>query len=205
MKSFFDLFADSYHELTRRGNIRCIAVTGMLCALSMAIEGFTIEIPFAKINFAYIAIASIGMLFGPVVSFLAGGICDILGYFVHPDGGFLPLYTLIGMLQGLLYGMILYRGSSSKLITNKTKKAQFVIRIICARFADVLIINLLINTAANLHYGFIPAQAYSVAIKARLIKNLLQLCADIPILLILLPVVLEIYRKAFGRRRAAAE
>ena len=208
MKRFFNLFKDSAMEIIGKNKVTCIVMTALLIALSMSIEAFTIEIPFAKINFAYIAIAAIGMLYGPTIGFFAGGICDILGYIVHPDGGFLPAYTLIAMIQGLIYGIVLYRRWGNINITEKGKKGrkltEFAVRIIAARLLDVVIINLFLNTAANLHYGFIPEQAYGAAIIARIAKNALQLCADIPILLVILPVILGAYLKIFGKRQAAA-
>ena len=208
MKRFFNLFKDSAMELTGKGKIICIVMTALLIALSMSIEAFSIDIPnVAKINFAYIAIAAIGMLYGPTIGFFAGGICDILGYMVHPDGAFLPLYTFIGMLQGLIYGIVLYRRWGNINITEKGSKGkkltEFAVRIIAARLLDVVIINLFLNTAANLHYGFIPEQAYGAAIIARITKNALQLCADIPILLVILPVIMGAYLKIFGKRQAA--
>lgn len=208
MKRFFGLFKTSAKELTGKGKITCIVMTALLIALSMSLETFTIEIPFAKINFAYIAIAAIGMLFGPTISFFAGGICDVLGFMVHPDGGFIPIYTLIAMVQGLIYGLVLYRKWGNINIIEKGKKGrkltEFAIRIIAARLLDVVIINLLLNTAANMHYGFIPDEAYGAAIIARVAKNALQLCADIPILLVILPVILGAYLKVFGKNKAAA-
>ncbi len=208
MKRFFNIFKDSAMELTGKGKITCIVMTALFIALSMSIEAFTIEIPFAKINFAYIAIAAIGMLYGPTIGFFAGGICDILGYMVHPDGAFLPAYTLIAMVQGLIYGIVVYRRWGNINITVKNGKGkrltEFAVRIVAARLLDVVIVNLFLNTAANLHYGFIPSQAYSAAIIARLAKNALQLCADIPILLVILPVIMGAYMKVFGKRQAAA-
>ncbi len=83
MKKFLGLFRQSLREITGKEKITCIVTTGILLAASMIIETYTIEIPFAKINFAFIAIAAIGMLYGPTISFFAGGICDILGFIVH--------------------------------------------------------------------------------------------------------------------------
>ena len=53
MKGFLSLFKSSANELKY---VRCLTVTGLLIALSMSIEAFTIVLPFAKINFAFIAI-----------------------------------------------------------------------------------------------------------------------------------------------------
>jgi ECF transporter S component (folate family) len=207
-KKFLNLFRLSLEELTGRGKITCIVITGLLIAVSMTIEAFTIEIPFAKINFAFLAIAAIGMLYGPFVGFFAGGICDILGYIVHPDGAFLPLYTVIGMIQGLIYGIVLYQKwgniSSSATAAKGRKITEFSVRLVAARLFDVIIVNLFMNTAANMHYGFIPKQAFTTAIAARVIKNILQLAADIPLLLIILPAVLMAYNRMVGKKLSKA-
>jgi ECF transporter S component (folate family) len=210
MKSFFNLFVLSAREITGQkmsSNILNIVVTSMLIALSMSIEALTIPMPFGKINFAFLAIAAIGMLYGPTVSFFAGGMCDILGYLVHPDGGFLPVYVLIGMLQGLFYGLVLYRRWGNMYSAEKSSRflglnfSEMALRLIIARLLDVVIINLLLNTAANLYYGFIPAQAFGTAVAVRLTKNIIELFADIPLLLIIMPVVLGVYSKTAGRYR----
>ena len=198
MKSFFNLFKDSASELKK---VSCLTITGVFIAVSMLIESFTIEIPYAKINFAFLAIAVIGLLFGPTVSVIAGGLCDIVGYIVHPQGGFLPVYILLAMLQGLIYGICLYRKSPWMMKRAEKKAANFAIYIsaVIARLLDVVIINLLLNTKANMHYGFIPETVFWEAVFARLIKNAVELAADIPLLFVLLPFALMLYRRAFSK------
>ena len=105
MKSFFSMFYTSLKELK---SIRCIAITGIFITISMVIEAFTIDLVIFKINFAFLAIAVIGMLFGPTVSLVAGFACDIVGFVVHPQGGFIPTYILVAGLQGLIYGIVLF-------------------------------------------------------------------------------------------------
>ena len=133
MTAFFSLFKDSANELK---TVRCLTITGIFVAISMVLETFTIEIPYAKINFAFLAIAVIGMLFGPTVCLIAGAMCDIVGFIVHPAGGFLFIYILIAMLQGLIYGLLLYKKSGK----------QVMIFAVVARLLDVLIINLCLKS-----------------------------------------------------------
>ncbi|MDO4944631.1 MAG: folate family ECF transporter S component [Ruminococcus sp.] len=186
MKSFFKQFSDSAKELK---SIKCLAVTGLFVAISMIIEGFAIDIGFAKLNFAFLAIAVIGMLFGPSVAFLAGLACDIVGYIAHPDGGFLPAYVLVAGVQGVIYGICLYRKFG------RTDAKILCIRATAARLLDVIIINLIVNTALNMHYGFIPAESFGVAIASRTLKNVIELAADLPLLFLLLPLCLTAYKR----------
>lgn len=198
MKSFFSMFYTSLKELK---SIRCIAITGIFITISMVIEAFTIDLVIFKINFAFLAIAVIGMLFGPTVSLVAGFACDIVGFVVHPQGGFIPTYILVAGLQGLIYGIVLYHKKdkySYILKNNKTDKITDItlhIRAIIARIIDVILINILINTKLNMHYGFIPDEIYIEAVVARTAKNVLELIVDIPLLFIILPITLAAYRR----------
>ena len=203
MKSFFSMFAKSAKELTK---IRTLTITGIFIAVSMVLEMYSIDLPYAKINFAFLAIAVIGMLFGPTVGFMAGLICDVVGYMVHPTGGFLPVYTLVAGLQGLIYGMCLYTKNDGHSIlvrfkdTGKETDITLFLRALLARFLDVIIINLVLNTALNLHYHFIHEDSLSAALIARIAKNVIELTADIPLLFILLPAALAAYRRLGGTR-----
>ncbi len=179
-------------------DIRALTVTGMFIAVSMILEKFTIPLASSKLNFAFLAIAVIGMLTGPVMGFAAGLICDIVGYIAFPQGAFLPVYTLVAGLQGFIYGICLYRKQEHFQVFGLNEHVSLIIRAVIARLLDVMIINLCLNTFLNMHYGFIPEQALTVAIPARLMKNIIELGADIPLLLLLLPAALTAYRRAFG-------
>ena len=179
-------------------DIRALTVTGMFIAVSMILEKFTIPLASSKLNFAFLAIAVIGMLTGPVMGFAAGLICDIVGYIAFPQGAFLPVYTLVAGLQGFIYSICLYRKQEHFQVFGLNEHVSLIIRAVIARLLDVMIINLCLNTFLNMHYGFIPEQALTVAIPARLMKNIIELGADIPLLLLLLPAALTAYRRAFG-------
>ena len=148
MRDFLSLFTESAKEFTK---VRSLVTTSLLVAVSMVIEMFSVDIGFAKLNFAFLAIAIIGMLFGPCMGLTAGFACDIVGYLAHPSGGFLPAYVLVGGLQGLVYGLFLYhkvKGHSIQFVNNKTEKSTDItlyLRAILARLTDVIVINLLIQ------------------------------------------------------------
>ena len=97
MKRFLAIFSDSAKELT---NLRCIVMTGMLIAVHVLLSIF-VMIPIGeniKISFSFLALASIGMLFGPIPAAIAGGITDILGntYFIcalYGTGSFWAMFT----------------------------------------------------------------------------------------------------------------
>lgn len=201
----FRMFQESAKEFR---SLRSILVTGMLIAVSYVIESFTIELGFAKINFAFLAIAAIGMLYGPTVSLFAGGICDLVGFVAHPDGAFFPLYTVIAMVQGLIYGLIAYRKfrlTTPKSNLSRKLDVEMCIRLAIARIVDVVVINIICNTAANYHYGFgVNGRTLGAMIAARVVKNLIELPIDIALIAVVLVAVLKAYETVFGRQKAAA-
>lgn len=204
MKGFFSLFVKSFNELK---NVKCLAITGIFIAVSMVIETFTIELPYCKINFAFLAIAVVGMMYGPFVCMLSGFACDIVGYLVHPQGAFIPIYIIVAGLQGLIYGIVLYRKRNKYnyiLRNNETGKdldITLFLRAIIARLLDVVVINLLINTKLNMYFGFIPKQAYGEAIVARTAKNVIELIVDLPLMFILLPVAANAFARIMRTKR----
>lgn len=196
---YFGIFRQSADELK---NVRCLTVTGLLIAVSMVIESFTINLGFVKINFAFLAIAAIGMLYGPLVSLFAGGICDIVGVLVAPTGGFFIVYTLIAMVQGLIYGLIGYHKTVKQ--SGKRYPKAVVLRLWAARTVDVLLINLVCNTAANYHYGFLGDKTLSAAIRLRALKNLAELPFDFALIALILAAVLQAYQTVFGKKKLSA-
>lgn len=106
--SFFEKFGKSAFELK---SLRCLTVTGVLIALDLVLKLFSINITNdLKITFAYLALATIGMLFGPTVAFIAGALTDIIGFLIKAEGGgaFSPLFTLIEAVGAMIYGIFLY-------------------------------------------------------------------------------------------------
>lgn len=197
MKSFFSMFGRSAKEFY---DLRSLTVTAMFIAISMVIEKFTINFPLFKINFAFLAIAVIGMLCGPTVGFAAGMICDVVGFIANPTGAFMPVFTIIAGVQGLIYGILLYYKQDKFNLFGLNESISLAIRAVIARLLDVVIVNLLLNTYFGCLMGFFPGKGFAVVLQGKLLKNFLELAADIPLLLILLPVALLAYKKIISGR-----
>lgn len=211
MKSFFGMFKSSALELK---SVRTLTVTAMLCALSVVIEmnAFMVN-PTTKVNFAFVALAAVGLLFGPVVGMLAGAVCDIAGFLINPGGyGFNPVYTLIAVMQGLIYGMALYHsfyGKKYEIVlrrvgTGRETDIGMYLRLVVARLADVVVINLFLNTLnlylMNTAGGGASVGGFFTFLLPRLIKNLVELPVDLILMFTVLPVVMTAYRRVFRLR-----
>ncbi len=212
MKSFFIRIGDFFRKLgTNMGerlkdnmfirsakelkSIRCLCVTAMLIALDIALK-FLVGIQVTdsvKISFAFVAIASIGMLYGPTVGFAAGIITDLLGFVIKPTGAFDIRFTLIEALGALIYGLFLYNAVNGKWLLP---------RIIAAKTTVVIICNLWLTTWA---ISSVAGKGFLVMLPARVISNLAMLPVDIFILAMFLPIVLRTYNTVFKGVRKVKE
>ncbi len=189
--AFFLNFKNSARELK---SIKCIVTIGMLLAAAVVLDGFgSIRIGDAiKINFTFLPLSMIGILFGPVAGFFAGLLTDIIGYLVNPIGAFIPWLVLITGLEGLIYGMVLYNVSGEK--TVKT-----VIRIVAARFAVCAICNLTLNTMALYSFGFITGESLGALIYARIATNIITFCLGSYMMMAVLLPVKQLYDRRIRR------
>lgn len=182
------LFRDSAAELTR---LPSLVAAALLMALGLALSSVRIDItPTLRISFAFLANAMIGMLFGPVVSMLTGGIGDILGFLIHPSGPYFPGITITAVLSGLLYGVFLYHSNAR------------LSHVIAAKTSVTLLSNILLNTFwTSILYG----KAFMAILPLRITKNLVMLPIEIVMLFVLGKTVQKIYDtsvRRFGAQRA---
>ena len=196
---YFRIFRQSLAELK---DIRCLTVTGLLIAVYAALEFVTIQpSETLKINFGFLAIAAIGVLYGPVVGMFGAGICDLVGFMVKPSGSFNPVFTGIAMVQGLIYGMVAYRRLSGR--TGRGYDVEMLVRSATARVLDVAIVNVCLNTLA-IYYMFGSKETLTAMLATRVTKNLVELPIDIGLVIVVIPVLLKAYEGVFGKRRSVA-
>lgn len=200
--SFFEKFGRSTFELK---SLRCLTVTGILIALDLVLKLVSIKVTDSlKITFAYIALATIGMLFGPTVGFLAGVITDIIGFMISPEGGFSPLFTFIEAFGAMIYGIFLYgitpphKNDDGAL--DKKSALMSSLRIIFSKVTVVIICNLILNPVAFVISGYQTWESVIAGYPARLIKNLIQCPVDCVLLLVILFPILAAYRRIFPNK-----
>lgn len=207
--TFFAGFKKSAAELK---SLRCLCVTAILIALDLVLKSVaTINVTKdMKITFAFLALASVGMLFGPVVAFLAGTVTDILGMLIANNiGAFNPMFTLVEALGAMIYGIFLYdlRFSDSNTLggkfTNKNDIKQ-LLRIVLSKVTVVIVCNLILTPLALIVSNSMEAGTFiyaPVLVKypARLIKNAIQCPVDIILLFAVLPIISTAYNRVFKR------
>ncbi len=183
MKTMVGIFKDSFNELK---SVQCIAVTGMFIALFIVLDVYSIRIGESiKINFAFIALAAIGMMYGPVVSTIAALGGDIIGCIQAGQAPIVPL-MLTAMASGFVYGIFLYK-------KNVEKSRKVVLFSIISRTIDTVIVNMLLNTVILLSFGFMSPTAE--AIKARLFIIFIQYVVYVPLMIILFPTLINVFKR----------
>lgn len=208
--AFLRSFKKSAEELK---DIRCIVVTALLIALDLAIKSITITVMSdLKVSFAFLAKASIGMLYGPTVGFIAGALSDLISFAIKPTGTFSPLFTLVEATGAMLYGLFLYKLKLSRTeIRDKSlqkQSAKQILWIVLAKLSVVVVCNLILTPLAlvvtnSLEAGALVFGSVLVKYPARLLKNAIQFPVDCVMLIGVLPIISSAYNMVFkGRQRS---
>lgn len=182
MEKIKDLKATYVSSLREFASPRGLTICGLMCALAIVLN-LTARIDFGeyiRISFSGLANRVVECLFGPIIGGIFGAVTDILNYIVKPSGGFFPGFTFNKMLEGFLFGAILY------------KKPIKIPRIFAAQFLVKLIVNCGFNTLwLCVMYG----QAVRVLLPSRLIKNAVMLPIDTVITFFVLTTAVSILRQ----------
>lgn len=218
--TFFANFKKSALELK---NLRSLCVIAILIALDLVLKTFlNVQITDdLKLSFAFVAVAAIGMLYGPTAAGLACLVTDVLGYFLKPSGGsFSPLFTVIEVVGGVIYGCMLYNfnpirldfSGGGKFGKSLLENWQAVLRIVLAKVLVAVICNLIMTPLAitiqrTLEAGVYNADVFWVGlwtrINTRLIKNAIEAPIHIAILMFTLFPIKAAYNSVFKRNKSA--
>ncbi|MBQ7534927.1 MAG: folate family ECF transporter S component [Stomatobaculum sp.] len=167
--------------MTKIKDIRVLTVSAMMLALS-TILGF-LKVPVTELielRFAYLPIACAGMLFGPAVGGIVGGMSDILGFIVKPTGPYFPGFTVTAAAAGVIYGLFLY----GKELTWQ--------RVAIAHFVRTIVVSFLLNPLwLSLLYGY----GFWAVVAARLVKTVVMFPIETALLYFILRPAREVSRR----------
>lgn len=140
-----------------------LVLIALLVALNIILVRFaSINLgPLLRINFGFITIVIMGILFGPVSAALGAAVADFIGAIVFPTGGaYFPGFTLSALVTGFIYGKMLYGHKLS------------ISRIVISNLLVILIVQLFLNP---LWLSMLSGKAFIVLISARVIKSFVML------------------------------
>ncbi len=138
-------------------DVRVLTTTALLVAIATVLGFFKVPVSqLVELRFAFLPIAASGMLFGPFVGGVVGLLADVLGYLVKPTGPFFPGFTIATMVEGVIFGALLY------------KKKLTVPRVIVANLIETVAVSLIINT---INLMILYGNPFWVVLSAKLLKN----------------------------------
>jgi ECF transporter S component (folate family) len=192
-------------------SVRCLAATGILVAAYVTMNALlAVNTETLKITFGYLALATIGMLYGPVVAALAAVPCDVITALTG-SLGINPVFTVPKILEGIIYGGFLYGYASRKDRKGTASQIKWaswqIMRIFAARFSVVAVCYLLINSCLLYYVTGVSGDSFAVFMYPRYVKNVIQLPVDLALMFTLLPVLGALHNKtkrARGKERLAS-
>jgi ECF transporter S component (folate family) len=177
-------FAESARELKK---LRSLIACSLMLALGIVLNLFA-TVPVSdtlKVSTSFVALAAIGLLFGPVPAMVSGGLLDVVSFVVKPLGAYFPGFTISGILSGLIYGLFLYR---------RSVKSLFI-----AAPLSKLLVNVFINLVLNTYWlTFLSGKGFLVMLPVRVLKNIVAWPIESAVL-ILVAVFLTKNRKRLLR------
>ncbi len=156
---------------------KTLAICAMIIALN-AVLGFYTPVlsSYLKIEFGFVTLPIISMLFGPVTGCIMGMVQDIVCLIVKPTGGLLIALTLTDGITGIIYAWAFYK-----------KKVTFV-RILITQLIVIVAVNITLNSIA---LAPLAAGGLVAILPSRVIKNFIML----PFQVVIMYAVLKITQK----------
>ncbi|MDR2532617.1 MAG: ECF transporter S component [Oscillospiraceae bacterium] len=203
--NIFVMFRASARELK---SPRCLTTTGILCALYIALNAYAPQFSeILKVTIGYLALAAIGMLYGPVVAVIAAIPCDIITGLLSPFP-FVAAFIPSRMLEALIYGIFLYgygsRGAGGSR-GGAVWAAWQTLRIVIARLIVVIVCYSVINTLIVIFFILQPGRAAEILSEQSFWiyawfrsgwLNTAKLPVDLALMFMLLPIINKAYQRA---------
>ena len=180
-----ECFIQSMNEIK---NIRVLTACGILGALAVALK-FVASIDigqYVRIGISNMPGMAVSVLFGPSLGGIFWGMLDVIKYLVAPSGPFFPGFTLCAVLNGVIFGLFLYRRSLT------------LPRMFLAQLTTKLFVNLLLNTYwLSVLYG----NGFLAMLPARVISNAIMLPIDTALSYVIIRFVQRLWNSmALGQR-----
>lgn len=155
---------------------RKLILTALFIGLAVVVRGFSTMVyflgaPGMRISFSGIFSKMPAILFGPLYGGIAGGIADVVGYIVKPEGPFIPFLTLTAILGGVLTAWLwsIFKNAD----TEKLQRGMWIFfviigatglfNLIAVRFFENSAVALLIKKAGK-YEGFLTLGLIAVAV-----------------------------------------
>ena len=159
----------------RNKQVNRLVTCAAMIALNIILTRFTsIQTPFVRIDFGFVAMAVAGMLMGPFYGMAVGGISDFLGASLFPSAQFHPGFTLTATLVGLSYGLLIHRRENEP----EWSRAKFMFRSALAVGFNCFVLGLCLNP---LWLTQMYDKAYLVLLPTRVVKEAVMFAVQLSV------------------------
>lgn len=161
------------------GKTRRLVICALLTALGVVLGGL-LSIPAMplgayslKIGLGVLPVILAGVLFGPVYGGMVGGLVDFLQAMIFPKGAYVPFFTIIGVMFGLIPGLFFMK-----------KREPKFLRILLAVATGQIIGSVICNTALlvwlySMPWEIIIARIINQAVMIPLYSVLVYYCVKL--------------------------
>jgi len=144
---------------------KVLVFVGLLISMDIILTRFlSFQALTIRVDFGFIPVSMLSMLFGPVIGGIGAGLADILGMIIAPKGPYFPGFTLTAIIRGIIFGLVLY------------KKEKTFGRIAAAVLLTTVITDLGLNTIC---VSILYKKAVSAFFAGRLVKSAVMLPVQI--------------------------
>jgi len=114
---------------------------GVLLGGALNIPAFMLGTYSMKIGFGTLPVILAGVAYGPLYGGIVGGITDVLQALIFPKGAFVPWFTIIGILFGLIPGLFFNKGQAPtfKRLFMAIFSGQFIGSVVCNTFLMIVL------------------------------------------------------------------
>ncbi len=180
-KTFGGFFKDTLK--LRKMSVRDLCTMAMLVAITLGlsyVSGFLRIGDAIKFNISFISVYVGATLFGPVAGGVIAALADVISFIANPTGAFVPVFTLMEFVNGMLFGFFLYRTSNTK----RSYLWVFVLIFICAILQ--FCVNMFWRTyeLVRLYYG---VDKFWVLFVSRLPGNVVMVACKAAVVMLLEP------------------
>lgn len=123
---------------------KMLTITAALVGINLVLNQFTLSLgPLLEIGFAFLPIAVLGFLFGPINAGVASVVADTIGFVLRPAGFFFPGFTLNALLIGILFGWFFHK---KEITLGRVAIANLVVTIIISLILTPIWLNIMFGS-----------------------------------------------------------
>lgn len=163
-------------------NTRVLTGLALFLALYTVLRFVSINLtPTLRVSFSFLALAASCMCYGLWPNLILAFFCDFLGFAVHPDGAYMPLFALVIMARAVIYSAFFY--NRKQISIGRILIAQLLTTILCSLILNPMLLSFMYQTP---FWSLLPQ---------RLLKNAILYPIECGLLYLVLQSVLKIRRR----------